>query len=69
MVAVPADKAVGVTAAGASAAPSPVYGEYLTTHGVWLLSYAEWIQVIGAIYVATLLGKMFAGWLSRRFVQ
>lgn len=66
-MAVPVDRAVGVGAAGASATPAPVYGEYLTTHGLGLLSYAEWIQVIGAVYVATLLIKMAGGWLSRRF--
>lgn len=49
---------VGVVAAGASAAPAPIYGAYLTTHGVYALSYAEWIQVLGSIYVATLLVKM-----------
>lgn len=61
-----ADRAIGLGAAGASAAPTPAYGEYLTTHGVGLLSYAEWIQVIGAVYVLTLLCKMAGGWLSRR---
>jgi polyferredoxin len=65
-MAVPIDRAVGVGAAGASAAPAPVYGEYLTTHGLGLLSYAEWIQVIGAVYVATLLARMFCGWIGRR---
>lgn len=65
-MAVPIERAVGVGAAGASAAPTPMYGEYLATHGIWLLSYAEWIQVIGAVYVATLLVKMFGGWIGRR---
>lgn len=64
---VPADRAIGLGAAGASAAPTPAYGEYLTTHGVGLLSYAEWIQVIGAVYVLTLLTKMMGGWIKRRF--
>ena len=52
------DRAVagsGVAAAGASSAPTPIYGDYLTTHGAGLLSYAEWIQVLGSIYVAFLL--------------
>jgi hypothetical protein len=43
-----------------------MYGDYLTTHGVWLLSYAEWLQVLGGLYVATLLVKMGAGWIQRR---
>ncbi len=47
----------GIVAVGASAAPTPIYGYYLTTHGIWLLSWAEWIQVIGSIYVACLLLK------------
>lgn len=62
----PIDRILGVSAAGASSAPAPAYGEYLTTHGVWMLSYAEWIQVIGAVYVATLLTKMLGGWIKRR---
>lgn len=65
-MAVPVERAVGVGAAGASAAPTPIYGAYLTSHGVWLLSYAEWLQVLGGIYVAVLLVKMAGGWLSRR---
>jgi hypothetical protein len=55
------DRAVagtGIAAAGASSAPTPIYGDFLTTHGMWILSYAEWIQVIGSIYVAFLLLKV-----------
>jgi len=48
----------GVVAVGASAAPTPIYGEFLTSHGFYALSYAEWIQVLGSVYVATLLVKM-----------
>lgn len=66
---VPIDRAAGVGAAGASSAPAPIYGEYLTTHGMWLLSYAEWIQVVGAVYVAVLLLKMsgISGFVGRLF--
>jgi len=45
----------GTVAAGASSAPTNLYGEYLTANGIYFLSYAEWIQVLGAIYVFTLL--------------
>lgn len=48
----------GVAAAGASSAPTPLYGTFLNDHGLMALSYAEWIQVIGCIYVLTLLYKM-----------
>jgi len=49
----------GVAAAGASSAPAPFYGDFLTTHGVWLFSYAEVIQILGAVYVFCLLGTFF----------
>jgi len=65
-MAVPIERVAGVSAAGASAAPTPMYGDYLTAHGVWLLSYAEWLQVLGGLYVATLLVKMGASWIQRR---
>jgi len=48
----------GVAAAGASAAPAPMYGDFLVTHGMGILSYAEWLQVLGSIYVGVLLIKM-----------
>ena len=57
---------VGVVAVGASAAPAPIYGTYLTTHGIYALSYAEWIQVLGSIYVASLLVKMIIWPLVRK---
>lgn len=52
------DVGLGLTATGASAAPAQVYGQYLTTHGIFILSYAEWIQILGAFYVAYLLLKV-----------
>jgi len=48
----------GVVAVGASATPAPIYGDFLATHGVWVLSYVECIQVLGSVYVASLLIKM-----------
>lgn len=65
------DKVAGVAAAGASSAPAPVYGEFLTTNGFWLLSYAEWLQVLGAVYVVCLLLRMsgIAGFIGRIFDQ
>ena len=49
----------GSVAAGGIAVPAiePIYGNYLTTHGFELLSYAESMQVIGTIYVSWLLIK------------
>lgn len=67
----PIDRILGVSAAGASSAPAQWYGsvsgDFLVTHGVFGLSCAEWIQIIGAVYVATLLTKMLCGWIKRRF--
>ena len=48
----------GVIAVGAGATPTPIYGDFLATHGVLFLSYAECIQVLGSVYVASLLIKM-----------
>lgn len=45
----------GGTIAVPSVDPS-AYGDFLATHGVWLLSYTEWIQVFGFVYVLKLLG-------------
>lgn len=47
----------GITAAGASSAPAETYGTFLATHGIFVLSYAECIQVLGATYVVFLLVK------------
>ena len=53
----------GVVVAGGSSIPAqkyqeiPRYGEALVNNGFWLLSWAEWIQVIGCIYVLSLLVK------------
>lgn len=59
------EKSVGVTAAGISTAPTPWYGavsgNYLDTHGIISLSWAEWIKVLGAIYILVLLIKMLHG--------
>jgi len=52
----------GVTATTAATAPTvgPVYGSYLTTNGIGLLSFSEIIQVLGAVYVSFLLVKALA---------
>tara|TARA_R110000744_G_scaffold246942_1_gene363416 strand:- start:1130 stop:1375 length:246 start_codon:yes stop_codon:yes gene_type:complete len=49
----------GVMATTAATAPTvgPVYGSYLTTNGIGLLSFSEIIQVLGAVYVSFLLIK------------
>jgi len=51
--------AKGVTAVTAATAPTvgPVYGTYLTNHGIGLLSFSEIIQIIGSVYVSYLLLK------------
>ena len=48
----------GIVAAGVSSAPTPMYGDFLATHGLGLLSYAEWFQILGSIYVCFLLFKV-----------
>jgi len=47
----------GVVAVGGSSVPARTYGDYLISNGFLVLSYAEWIQVIGCAYVITLLVK------------
>ncbi len=46
------------------------YGDFLATHGVWALSYTEWIQIVGFLYVLKLLGffKLIA-WGYRKFKE
>lgn len=51
-------KTSAIGAAGAAIAPSDVFGEYLLTHGIGVLSYSEWIRVIGCLYVLILIAKM-----------
>ena len=46
---------INTGAAGSAIAPSQVFGEYLNTHGVWLLSYAEWCKVVGTIWILLLI--------------
>lgn len=57
-----AQAAKGITATTAATAPTvgPVYGSYLTTNGIGLLSFSEIIQVLGAVYVSFLLVKALA---------
>lgn len=47
--------AVNGGAGAATLTPQPMFGEFLNTNGVWLLSYSEWIKVIGAIWVTILI--------------
>lgn len=51
--------AKGLTAVTAATAPTvgPVYGDYLISHGIGLLSFSEIIQVIGSVYVLFLLSR------------
>jgi hypothetical protein len=51
-----AGKIMTNSAAGAATlTPLDIFGNYLNTHGLWLLSWAEWIKVIGAIWVTILI--------------
>lgn len=47
--------AINGSAGAATLTPSQVFGDFLNTHGVWVLSYAEWIKVIGAVWVSILI--------------
>lgn len=56
------NKAAAVTGtAGAAAAVTPtdklatITGQWLSTHGIGLISYTEMIQIIGALWVACLI--------------
>lgn len=51
-------KTSAVGAVGAAIAPNYAFGEYLMTHGIGVLSYSEWIRVIGCLYVLILICKM-----------
>lgn len=51
---------VGVSSTGVVVAPEEMFGEFLTTHGVWLLSYSEWMKVLGSIYILFLLIKLLS---------
>ncbi len=55
------ERGAGLTASGAIVTPTPIYGHFLTTNGMLLVSWAEWIQILGAIYVIYLLGKVANG--------
>lgn len=46
----------GVASSGGIITPTQYYPELLTTNG-WLMPYAEWIKVIGAIYIVILIYK------------
>lgn len=47
--------AINGSAGAATLVPSHTLGQALNTHGVWLLSYAEWIKITGAIWVLLLI--------------
>jgi len=46
---------IGTGAAGGVVTPTPVYGDFLTTHGIWVMSIAEWMKVVGTIYIILLI--------------
>lgn len=47
----------GVLSAANTAAPYEIYGDILTTHGFWIMSWASWLKVIGGIYILVLILK------------
>ena len=46
-----------LAASGAAVSPSTIYGDFLATQGFLFLSFGEWIRVLGAIYIGTMLIK------------
>lgn len=62
--------ALGIGAAGGIATPDQVYGNYLTTHGIGVLSYAECLKIFGAVYILFLMigmgFKAVKWWRSRK---
>lgn len=46
---------MGTGAAGGVVAPTTIYGEFLTTNGFWMISLAEWMKVIGTMYIILLI--------------
>jgi len=53
----PSEIAPKMVAGGAAVSPATMYGDFLATQGFWLLSYGEWIRVLGALYIGTMLIK------------
>lgn len=53
----PTELAPKIAASGVAISPSTIYGEFLATQGFFFLSYGEWIRVLGAIYIGTMLAK------------
>lgn len=58
---------------GATIAPGvdpTVYGDFLATNGFLMLSYTNWIQIVGFIYVLKLLGFFrLIAWGYRKFKE
>jgi len=48
---------VNVGAAGTAATPTEIFGQYLTTHGIYFLSYAELFQILAATWILILIFK------------
>lgn len=46
---------LSTSAAGGVVAPTEIYGSFLTNNGLWLLSYAEWMKVIGSLYISMMI--------------
>lgn len=57
--------------AGAMAAVAPtesmnqVMGDFLSSHGFWILTYTEWMKVIGTIWVLCLIADFLLRQIRR----
>jgi len=60
-------KVTGVAASGGVVAPTTLYGEFLTTHGLWLLSYAELMKIVGTFYILFLLMKPLVNLVRKQY--
>lgn len=46
---------LGAGAAGGVITPTQVYGDFLNTNGLWLMSYAEWMKAMASLYIIFLI--------------
>ncbi len=58
----------GTIGAGNTMAPYDVYADFLINHGFWIMSYADWLKVIGGIYCLLLILKMIGTFKALRWV-
>lgn len=61
----PAKMAANGSAGAATLLPIDTFGQFLNAHGVWLLSYAEWIKVVGAIWISILIIETIGKYIKK----